>query len=199
MRHLLVFWRNVFYHIVNWFFFGVSNICSDYFKTSSVWNGKRVFFGRFYSWLFFCLHRNLPSISLHVFPSSYAIVLKHQSVIQFSWLLNICSRGTLLASLNSSIFWYSFLSCRPNLSWVRYHLLWCIHIAEPYFRWRWNDVISNNLHEMGVICKEIWIWDFLIKFSFGWLQILTSRIFGWMIENSLHCAVIVSDDDINDK
>ena len=44
MRHCLVFWRNVCYHIVHWFIFCVSNICSDSFRTLSVWNGKIVFF-----------------------------------------------------------------------------------------------------------------------------------------------------------
>ena len=28
-------------------------------------------------------------------------------------------------------------------------------------------VLSSNLHAMGGICKEGWLWDFLIKFSFG--------------------------------
>ena len=52
---------------------------------------------------------------------------------------------------------------------------------------------------MGGICKEVWIWDFLIKFSFGWLQNLNSGTFGWMLENSLHCAFIVAYNGINDK
>ena len=37
-----------------------------------------------------------------------------------------------------NFFFHSFLSCTPNLSWVRYHLLWFTHIAEPYFRWGWK-------------------------------------------------------------
>ena len=41
--------------------------------------------------------------------------------------------------------------------------------------------------------------EFLIKFSFGWLQNLTSGTFGWMLEHSLHCAVIVAYGGINDK
>ena len=49
MRHCLAFWHNVCHHIVHWVF--LSNICSDYFITSSVWNGKIVFFRRLYSWL----------------------------------------------------------------------------------------------------------------------------------------------------
>ena len=59
-------------------------------------------------------------------------------------------------------------------------------------------VISYNLHAMEGICKEGWIWDFLIKFSFGLLQNLTLGTFGWMLEHIFHCSVIVADDDIND-
>ena len=84
-------------------FFCVSNICSDYFRTSCVWNRKIVFFGRLYSWLFFCLQQNSSSLSLYVFPYSNALVLNHHFSLQFSWMLNFCSIGTLLASLNSSI------------------------------------------------------------------------------------------------
>ena len=112
-------------------FFCVSNIFSDSFRTLSVWNRKIVFLRRLYSWLSFCLQRNSSSLSLYVFPSSDALVLKYHYVLQFSWLLNMCSRGTLLASLNSSIvFSLLFLSCTPNISWFGEHLLWCTHISE---------------------------------------------------------------------
>ena len=39
----------------------------------------------------------------------------------------------------------------------------------------------------------------IIKFSFGWLQNLASDTYGWMLEHSSYCTVIVDDDDINDK
>ena len=58
-------------------FLCVSNICSDSFRTLSVWNGRRVFFSRLYIWLSFFLQRNSSSVSLYVFPSSDALVLKH--------------------------------------------------------------------------------------------------------------------------
>ena len=120
-------------------FFCVSNICSDSFRTLSVWNRKRVFLRRLYSWLSICLQRNFSSLSLYVFPSSDALVLNHHSALQFAWLLNMCSRGTLLASLNSSIFFiYYSLSCTPNLFWAGGHLLWCTRIAYPYFCWWWR-------------------------------------------------------------
>ena len=52
---------------------------------------------------------------------------------------------------------------------------------------------------MGGIYKEGWLWDFRVKLSFGLLQNLTSGIFVRMLDNSLHCDVIVTYDDINDK
>ena len=60
-------------------------------------------------------------------------------------------------------------------------------------------VLSYNLHAMGGIYKEGWLWDSLIKFSFGLLQNLTLYTFGWIPENSSYCAVIVANDDINDE
>ena len=107
--------RNICYHIVHWLFFCVSNICSDSFRTLFVWNGKIVFFRRLYSWLSFCLKRILLYVSLYAFPSSDALVLKHHSELQLSWLLNMCSRGTLLASLSSSIvFFLLFFIMQPQ-------------------------------------------------------------------------------------
>ena len=62
-----------------------------------------------------------------------------------------------------------------------------------------KDVLSYNLHTMGGICKKVWLWDFLIKFSFGRLHNLTSDTYEWMLEHSSHCAVIVAENDIYDK
>ena len=83
-------------------FLCVPNICSDSFRTSSVWNGRIVFFGILYSQLSFCLQSNSSSLLWYVFYYIDALVLKHKST-QLSWLLNMCSRRTLLASHNSSI------------------------------------------------------------------------------------------------
>ena len=115
--------------LFNYSFFCVSNICSDSFRTLSVWDGKRVFLRRLYSWLSFCLQRNSSSLLLYAFPSSDALVLNHHSALQLSWLLNMCSRGALIASLNYSIvfslFFFiiypqSFLS-RRAYAWVHPH------------------------------------------------------------------------------
>ena len=62
-----------------------------------------------------------------------------------------------------------------------------------------KDALSNNLHAMGGICKEGLLWDFLIKFSFGCLQNLTPDTYHRMLEHSSHCAIVVTDDDINDE
>ena len=187
------------------FFFGfflfVSNICSDYFRTPSIWNRKIVFFRIFYSWLSFCLQRNSSYLLLYVFPSSDSIVLKHHSALKLSLLLNMCSRGTLFTSLNSQLFFpYYFLSCTPQYFLSRrasnlVHLyLWAlIPLAMEI------DVLSYNLNVVGGIFKEGWLCDFLINFLFGWLHNLNSGNFGWMLENSSYCAAIVADDDINDK
>ena len=52
---------------------------------------------------------------------------------------------------------------------------------------------------MRGMCKKGWLWDFFIKFSFVWIQNLTSYTYRWMLDHISHCAVIVADDDINDK
>ena len=123
----------------------MENMCLD--KTFTRWEG--------------CTRNDSSGISSSSFPLGYttlfrsvvtscrhtttettnsdALVLKHHSAPHFSLLLNICSRGNLLASLNYSIiFPYSFLLCTPNISWFGEHLLRCNHIAEPYFLWRWK-------------------------------------------------------------
>ena len=60
-------------------------------------------------------------------------------------------------------------------------------------------MLSYNLHAMVGICKKLWLWDFLIKSSFGCLQKLTPETYQWMIEHSSHCAIVVTDDDVNDE
>ena len=147
-----------------------------------------------------CLQRNLSSVSLYVFPSSSAIVLKHHSTLQLSLLLNMCSRGTLLDSLNSSkkipILFYRVPPIFLELGRICFGTP---RLLNPTIVDDGKYVLINNLHAMGGICKEGCIWGFLIKFSFGLLQNLTSGTFGWMLEHSLYCAIIISDDENNDK
>ena len=43
-------------------------------------------------------------------------------------------------------------------------------LMSPIFSDNGKDVLINNLHAMGRICKELWTWDFLIKISFRFLS-----------------------------
>ena len=57
-------------------FFCVSNICSEYFRTSSVWNGKIFLFRILYIWLLFCLQQDSSHCSVFVFVcQKYAVTL----------------------------------------------------------------------------------------------------------------------------
>ena len=67
-----------------------------------------MFFRILCSWLSFYLQRNSSSVSLYVFSSSNNLFLKNHYALQFSWLLNMCSRETLLTSLNYSIVFSQF-------------------------------------------------------------------------------------------
>ena len=162
--------------------FFVSNICSDSFKNQIFWNGKIVFFRRLYSWLLFCLHRNSSYVSLYVFPSYVFLFLKHHSILQLSLLLNMCSRGNLRDSLNYWIFFRIIFYRVPQIFLESESISFGESTSLiPTFVDDGKIMRSNNLHMMGGIYKEGWIWDSLIKFSFGWLQKLASGTFVWMI------------------
>ena len=149
--------------------------------------------------LSFCLQLNSSSLLLYVFPSSGNIFLKHYPVLQLPLLLNMCSRRILLVSVKSSNFPYYFYHVPPIFidSYIIYFGASTSPI--PSFVGDGKYVLSSNFHMMGGICKELFFWYFLINFFFGWLQNLTSVTFGWMFKHSLHYAIIVADDDINDK
>ena len=76
--------------------------------------GKDYFPGDCKSGCHFYLQWNSSSLLFYVFHSSGALVLKHQSPLQLSWLLNMCSRETLLDSLNYSIFSIFFFIIYPQ-------------------------------------------------------------------------------------
>ena len=137
---------------------------------------------------------------LYIFPSSDVIVLNYQYALQLSLLLNMCSRGSLLSSLKSSMFSPYYFYHLPPIFLESYSIFFgASTFLSPTFFDNGKYVLSYKLHAMGGICKEGWLWNFLIKFSFGWLHNLISGTFGWMLEHSLHCAVIVADYDINYK
>ena len=96
------------------------------------------------------------------------IFLKHHYKLQLSLLLNMCSRGTLFASLKSSIlFPIIFYRVLPIFLGLEIVYLGVSTSLNPTFVDDGKDMLSNNRHAMGGICKEGWLWYFLIKFSFG--------------------------------
>ena len=178
----------------------MSNICSDYFRTLSVWNGNSIF-QEIVQMVLIVLQQNSSSLSLYIFTSYYALVLKHHFALQLSWFFKHVFKRNLTCL--TQLFNYFFT--------IVFHYVPSIFIESesicfgastslsPTFIEVGKYVISYNLHDMGGICKEVWLWYLLINFCFGWLQNLTSGTFGWILGQKLHCAVIVTDDDINDK
>ena len=80
----------------------------------------------------------------------------------------MCSRGTLLASLNSSIVFPYFFYHVPLIFLESESICFgAPTLLIPTLFDDLKDVLSYNLHGMGGICKEGWLWDFLIQFSFG--------------------------------
>ena len=146
------------------------------------------------------LQLNSSSVSLYVFPYYDDLALKHHSAIKLSCLKNMCSRGTLLASLNSSnIFSVIFYHVSPIYLESESICFGVSTSLSPNFIDDGKDVLSYNLHAMGGICKEGWLWYFLVKFSFGRIRKLTLDTYGCMLLNSFHCAIIIAENDINDK
>ena len=129
---------------------------------------------------------------LYYLPYADALVLKHHSGLQLSRLLYICSIVTLLACHNS----YQLFSI------IIYHIPPIIFESESICFGAPKSLIltivingkcmlNRNFHAMGGICKEVWHWDLLVKFSFGWIYNLTLGTSWWTLEYSLHRAVIV--------
>ena len=111
-------------------FLCVSNIFSDSFRNLSVWNGKIVFF--IYctaGCCFFCskIHPICCCMSLFLL-----MLLSWITTLQY----NCHERWTCAKeepyfphSTLQLFFPYYYLSFTPNLSWIREHLLWCIHTS----------------------------------------------------------------------
>ena len=199
--HSTVFCCNVCYHIVHLFVFNMSNIWSDSFITLSVWNGKRVFLRRFYSWLSFCLQRN----------SSFVVDV----YLSFFWWPCIEAPLCTTTCITVKHVFEGDLTCLTQLFNFYFPILFyhvppisldsdniCFGAPKSLsasFIDDWEDVLSNNRHTMGGICKEGWLWGFLIKFSFRYLQNLNPETYQKILEHSSHCAIVVTDDDINNE
>ena len=96
-------------------------------------------------------------------------------------------------------FYYYYISYTPNLYLFTRNLIWCIKISASLLHLLWKYMIWNKLHLMGGIYKKVWWWDFIIKFPFWWINHFYPRTSWWMLENGLHCAGIITYNDINDK
>ena len=148
--------------------------------------------------MLFCLQHNSSSLLFYVFTYCDSLVLKHHSALQLSSLLNMCSRGTLLASLNSSMFFPLLFYRAHPICLESYGICFVTSTSLSLtFIDNVKYMLSYKLRSMVEICKEVWLWDFPMNFSFGCLQNLTSGTCGWMFHHILHCAFIVTDDDIN--
>ena len=112
----------------------------------------------------------------------------------------MCSRGILLASLNSSIFSpILFYRVPPIFSEPGGICFGAPALQIPTFVDNGEDVFCNYLHAMGGVRKEGWLGDIFMKLSFIRLKNLTLGTFGWMLEHSSHHASIVAENYINDK
>ena len=89
-----------------------------------------------YSCLYFYLQWNSLYLSFYSLTSAGVIFFNHHSVLQLSWLLNIFSRGNLLACCNSSkilfiLFFIMYL--QYFLIWRAYDFVYPHHWALPLF------------------------------------------------------------------
>ena len=119
--------------------FFVLNICSDSLRILSVWNLKRVFFRRLYSCLSFYLQWNSSSLSLYSLPFYDDLFLKHHSALHLSWLLNMCSRVTLLACRNYSELLF---------------LLFFIKFPQFLLSLRSSDLVHSNIWALPPLTME---------------------------------------------
>ena len=111
---------------------------------------KILFFRRLYNRFYFFLQQDVSSLLLYSFPSSDALVLENHFALQLSWLLNMCSRRTLLICHNSSKKTYIILHHIPPIL-IDYYSIWCgasTSMSLTIVKNR-KDVLTNNLNKMG--------------------------------------------------
>ena len=139
----------------------MSNICSDFLKLHLVETRK---------WSLVVVLFAAESIVFVVVCISFLCCscLEAPLHTKISWLLDMCSRGTLLASLNSSkkhiYYFYRVLPIFVESESISF----CASTSlRPTLVHYGKSVLSYNLHAMKGICKEGWLGDFLIKFYFG--------------------------------
>ena len=192
MCHCLIFWCYVWYCIVQWFVF----LCvkhMQWFSQNFVCLKRKRGFKVVVQLVVILFQQNSSSLPLYSLPSSDTLVLKHYYALHLSWLLNMCSRVTLLACRNSSklLFLFLFIIYPKHLLILISSALMHPHLWDlPLLTMKGKDMLSINPHSMGGIYKEGWHWDFLINFSSLWLQNLTS--YWLMLGHRSHYAVIIA-------
>ena len=110
-----------------------SNIYRHYYRTFSVWNGKRVFSGYFiYGSHFLWNGINCP---FHCIPCLLLMILSWINTLRcnycYCWT---CVQEELFFPL---VILLKFCCCsslfyNPNPSWVIVYLIWCIHIDSTF-------------------------------------------------------------------
>ena len=199
VRHCLVFWRNICYHIVHWFVFlcqkyavTLLELCLFKMEKDSSWGyctaDCRFFKAEFV--IFFVIYISFFWCSCIEAPicTTITVTVKHMFEGNLTCL-------TQLFSFPPIIFYHIppiFLDLESICFGAPTSLI-------PTFIEDGKYVLSYNLHAVGGICKKWWLWDLLIKFSFGCFQNFTPDIYWWMLEHSSYWAIVVTDDDINDE
>ena len=127
-------------------FFCVSNICKDYFRTSSVFNGKRLFKGVCRSDC--CFPCNGVCLACQFMSCLILKLLSWGTTLS----CNVCDCWTcvqkefcLLLIVLLKFCFYSFLSYTPNPYWVEGNLLWCIHTVPTFHHSQYQRHASKQI------------------------------------------------------
>ena len=144
----------------------VSNICSDYLKTLSVWNGK-IFLGYFIAGCHFLC--NVICRLCSCIPCLILILLSWGTTLHFIYhnYWNVFKRNfTFLLQ----IFWKIIpilLYHIPPIFLEYMSIYFCASTSlSLIIVYNVKYVLSKKLHAIGEICKKGWHWGFLVKFSF---------------------------------
>ena len=161
------------------YFLCVSNICSDHFRTLS-----------FETWKYYFLE--FVQLVVVLFAAEYIFFV----VVCLSFFWWSCLEAPLCTTIfmtaehvfkrNLTLLTQIFNCFLPIIFYrvppmfLELERIWFGVSTSliPTFINYGKDFSRYNLHAMVEICKEGWIWDFLIKFSFELFNNLTSGTFG---------------------
>ena len=169
MCHRLVFWCNIFDFIVHCLVFVCqTNICSDYFRTLSTWSRKRVFLGDLTAGCsFFTAEFILFVVVFISFLWWYFLEAPICTTIFITVEHVLMRNPTCLTQLFNFLKLFFIYHVPPIFLDFESICFGASTMLIPKFIDNIKGVLSYNLHAMGGICKEGWLWDFLIKLSFG--------------------------------